>query len=101
MFLINSKNKIRLPTLTIMVSSLSDPLMSNPEDETCDYKLVAPRSHLHIVDRNTMNIVKTVVLNFKDLIPYDIYSDIAGKRYIGLIVPQIGQPCLVLSLIHI
>lgn len=95
MFLIDSKNKIRLPTLTTMISSLSDPSMLNPENADGGYKLVAPRSHLHIVDRNTMDIVKTVPLNFKDLTPYDIYSDIVGKRYVGLVVPQTGQPCVI------
>ncbi len=98
MFLINSKNKIRVPTELVTISNLADPTIVNPETLSDDFKLVAPRSHLYIVDRNTMNIVKKQALNFHDLTPYDIFSDITGKRYIAIAIPQIGDPVVINAL---
>ena len=98
MFLVNSKYKTRLPCQTTTISCLSDPTVVNPETLDEDYKLVAPRSHLYIVDRNTMGIVKKVPLNFKDLTPYDIYPDIAGKRYVGIVISQSGEAYVINAL---
>lgn len=80
---------IRAPKQCIVVSRMADTQIINPPTIGGEeWKLVAPRSQVHIVDRSTMKLVKTIPVNYTNLEPFDIYPEIAGKRYIAIIEPQ-------------
>lgn len=86
MFLIDSTMRIRNPAgNTMVISQLADSTIINPPELGEEWKLLAPRSRVHIVDRNTMMVLETLTVNYTDCEPFDIYPHLAGERRIAIV----------------